>query len=329
MKPTIKDVAKAAGVSPSTVSRALHGSTRISADVRARIQSLAAEMRFVPNQLARSLVNRESRIVGVEFPLDAGASLSHPFFPAVLQGLGGVAGKRGYHLLLGTGGEAVSRLAQSGYVSGIVALSGGDRDAGAGVPVVVVGRPADPTCCDSVDTDNVRAGYEATLHLIQRGHERVALLGFSEEYPVTVDRREGWERALCEHGLAPRAEWVVASRFIENRTDGARLREIFGAESRPTAVVSMDDALSIGLAGVLRDMGLSVPQDVSVVSFNNTEAARCFAPPLTSMDIGARTLGERAMSLMLDRLENKLGEPVHERAPFELIERGSVRALIG
>ena len=334
MKPTIKDIAKAAGVSPSTVSRALHNNARISESVRARVQGIAKSMNFHPNQMARSLVNRKTRIVGIVFPPDAGRSLGHPFYPAVLQGLGHVASERRYHLLLGTGSEAVSsaetveQLVESGYVSGLIVLAAEDcPEEATSVPVVVIGRPLAPASCDSVDTDNVKAGYAAARYLLERGHRRVAFIGYDKQYTVTTDRLKGYEKALGEAGLPLRADWVVSSRFLEHKTDTAQLSEIFGATDRPTAVVSMDDSLSIGLAGFLSSVSLTVPDDVSIFSFNNTEAGRYHNPPLTSLDVDPYQLGVHAMTLMLDRLKNRLDEPTHIEVPFTLVERQSVKAL--
>ena len=129
VKCTIKDVAKAAGVSPSTVSRALHNNPRISEQARERIRTLAKEMGFHPNQMARSLVNRRTRVIGIVFPANLAESLGHPFYPQVLQGLGQTAAERRHYVLLGTGQggettpEAIRQLVDSGYVSGLVLLA--------------------------------------------------------------------------------------------------------------------------------------------------------------------------------------------------------------
>ena len=129
VKCTIKDVAKAAGVSPSTVSRALHNNPRISEQARERIRALAKEMGFHPNQMARSLVNRRTRVIGIVFPANLAESLGHPFYPQVLQGLGQTAAERRHYVLLGTGQggettpEAIRQLVDSGYVSGLVLLA--------------------------------------------------------------------------------------------------------------------------------------------------------------------------------------------------------------
>ncbi|MEG0639961.1 MAG: LacI family DNA-binding transcriptional regulator, partial [Clostridia bacterium] len=198
MKTTIKDVAKACGVSPSTVSRALHSSPRISEKVRAHITEMAQEMNFHPNQMASSLVNRKSRVVGIVFPGNAGDSLGHPFYPAVLQGLGHVAGERRYHMLLSTGGEAVSsaeairQMEDSGYASGLIVLAAQDSpEARVNLPVVVIGHPNHANGHDSVDTDNVKAGYTATRYLLERGHRRILLLGHDPQFTVTLDRKRG------------------------------------------------------------------------------------------------------------------------------------------
>ena len=169
MKATIKDVARAAGVSPSTVSRALHDSPRISEKVRERVKQAAKALDFHPNQMAKSLVSRKTRIVGIVFPGDVSKSLGNPFYPSLLQGLGRAAGERRYHLLLVTGGgevsaeEASRQAVDSGYVSGLVLLAAEDvptRDPG--VPVVVIGHPRDEAGWHYVDNDNVAARPRST-----------------------------------------------------------------------------------------------------------------------------------------------------------------------
>lgn len=330
MKATIKDVAKAAGVSPSTVSRALHNNERISEEVRLRIHRIADEMGFHPNQMARSLVNRKTRIIGIVFPGAMAQSLGHPFFPKVLQGLGQVAAERHYHLLLGMGqdniADTVHQLVDSGYVSGLVLLTAEDGAAaqGADVPLVVIGHPKNAETCPYVDNDNVEAGRYATDYLIRRGHRRLLLLGYDKRYIVTAERRKGYERALEEGGIPFRREWVVPSRFLNNNTDQELLRKLFQQKGHPTGVVCMDDAQAIGLCSTLSSIGLSVPHDVSVISFNNTEAGCYHHPPLTSIDVDPYRLGASAMNMILKLvLEEPAADP-GAPIPFTLVERNSV-----
>lgn len=329
MKATIKDIAKAAGVSPSTVSRALHNNPRISEEARLRIRRLADEMGFHPNQMARSLVNRTTRIIGIVFPGMMAQSLGHPFFPRVLQGLAQTAAERRYHLLLGMGQEdaagTINELVNSGYVSGVVLLAAEDGPAaqGVSVPLVVVGHPKGIEDCCYVDNDNVEAGRAATDYLIRRGHRRILLLGYDKRYIVTTDRRKGYEKALEENHIPFRRDWVVPSRFLDNTTDQALLKALFQQEERPTGVVCMDDAQAIGLCSTLSAIGLKVPHAVSVISFNNTEAGRYHHPPLTSIDVDPYQLGVEAMNMILHLIKEE-APPTPAAVPFTLVERDSV-----
>jgi len=330
MKATIKDVAKAAGVSPSTVSRALRNNERISEKIRLHVQKIAKEMDFHPNQMARSLVRRETHIIGIVFPDNAAMNLGNPFYPAVLQGLGHSAGEQRYQLLLITGSqdetaaEASRAAMESGYVSGLILLAAEDAPPlDADVPVVVIGRPTDADKRCYVDNDNVRAGYEAALHLLQNGHRRIGLLGYDSRYMFTVDRRAGYYQALKEAGLDPNSDWL----FPAGESGHPHLRQVFLSADHPTAMVCMDDLMAIELARTLSELGLRVPKDVSLVSFNNTELSRYHQPALTTFDVQPYQLGVQAMRLMLSVLKGQAKAPVAIEVPFTLIPRESVTNL--
>lgn len=333
-KATIKDVARLAEVSPSTVSRALRDNPRISEEVRQRVRQVAKALDFHPNQMARSLVKRETRIVGVLFAESASASMGHPFYPAVLQGLGKVAGERRYHMLLSTGVEnmseeaAMRELADSGFASGLICLTtftAPEEEAESiGLPMVEIGHPLDPEHSFYVDNDNQLAGYEATRYLLTRGHSRLLFLGYDRRFIMMDHRLRGFRQAMAEANVPVNEDWIVPARMIENAPDFTHLGEIFRADDHPTAVVSMDDPLSIGLNGFLLTLGLSVPADVSIVSFNNTQVGQYHSPALTSIDVHPRELGMHAMTLLINILKGTVEEPTHVDVPFTLVERDSV-----
>ncbi|HNX61090.1 MAG TPA: LacI family DNA-binding transcriptional regulator [Candidatus Limiplasma sp.] len=336
-KATIKDVARLAEVSPSTVSRALRDNPRISEPVRQRVRQVAQSLDFHPNQMARSLVKQETRIVGVLFAESASASMGHPFYPAVLQGLGKVAGEKRYHMLLSTGAEnlseeaAVRDLADSGFVSGLVCLttltSPAESLDSIRLPMVEIGHPLNPENSYYVDNDNELAGYQAAKYLLERGHRRILFLGYDKRFNMMAHRLGGFRRAMAESNATVPEDWVIPTRMIENAPDFNHLGEIFRSDSRPTAVVSMDDPLSIGLNGFLLTLGLTVPADVSIVSFNNTQAGQYHSPALTSIDVHPRELGIHAMTLLLNIIRGRVEQPTHIDVPFTLIERDSVAAL--
>lgn len=332
MKATIKDVAKVAGVSPSTVSRALQNSPRISLAVREKIRQIADDMGFRPNQMARSLVSRQTRIIGVIFPSSFSESLDHPFYPKALQGLGQIAAQRNHYVLLGTGkegqttDEVIDHLADSGYISGLVLLAAQEELPHMhNLPAVIIGRPGTADCYH-VNNNNLNAGQEAAQYLIDRGHREIMLLGYDQEYLVTVDRRTGFEQALDKNGIATRPDWIIPTRFLDHHTDQEQLLSIFRQPNRPTAVVCMDDSQAIALCSCLKAIGLSVPQDVSIISFNNTEAGRLHNPPLTSFDVNPYQLGESAMNMILDLISGK-DIPKQMEVPFLLMERESVLSI--
>lgn len=331
MKVTIKDVAKKAGVSASTVSRALRNNNRISPEVRARVQQVSRELNFHPNQMARSLVKRHTPIIGVVFPNDLSMNLGNPFYPSVLQGLGHAASERRHHVLLITGSETLSpsessrQAVESGYVSGLIRLTAENAaHAEDEAPVVVIGHPADAHSRFYVDNANAQAGYEAARHLLDHGHRRILLAGYDPQYIFTVDRREGYERALREAGLPVREDFILPCGPLLRSGNGDTLRRMFQAPGRPTGVVCMDDAQAIALCRRLDGLGLHVPRDVSVVSFNNTEASLYHNPPLTTFDLQPYQLGVRAMNLMLDMLSGAVTSPTSIYVPFTLIKRQSV-----
>lgn len=329
MKATIKDVARAAGVSPSTVSRALHDNDRISPEVRARVKRVAQEMNFHPNLMARSLVNRQTRIIGVVFPEEAGLNLRNPFYPEVLQGMGHAAGQRRYQILLLTGAPGVAsqdicrQAVDAGYVSGLILLTAKDvPPVEYDVPVVTIGHPVDAESRCYVDNDNVNAGYAAAIHLLAKGHRRIMFVGYDSSAMFTVDRRKGVEKALEEAALPLPENWV-----LPGAGDLTALDAILAGPNPPTAAVCVDDLTAIRLSQLLSTTGRSVPGDLSLISFNNNESSRYHIPALTTFDVGPYQLGANAMNLMLDILDGTVTEPTAIDVPFTLIERDSVADL--
>ena len=222
--------------------------------------------------------------------------------------------------------EACRAAMGSGYVSGLVLLAAEDAPPlEADVPVVVIGHPVDADQRCWVDNDNVQAGYEAAKHLLENGHRRIGLLGYDRRYVFTLDRRKGCRRALQEAGLDPNSEWLFPAGAC--RTQRERLKSIFLSDQRPTGVVCMDDLMAIELSRTLHEFGLRVPQDVSLISFNNTELSRYHQPALTTIDVKPYQLGVEAMKLMLSVLKSEKEAPVSINVPFTLIPRDSVANL--
>ncbi|MBE3594008.1 MAG: LacI family DNA-binding transcriptional regulator [Candidatus Carbobacillus altaicus] len=338
MAVTIKEIAERAGVSPSTVSRALAGNPRISAETRARIQRIIDELGYHPNMNARSLVVKSSGTIGVVLPRSGDSAFLNPFFPEVLRGITAALEEHGYALLLATGRddavkhEHVARMVQGKQVDGVILLESRADDhlifylREQRVPMVMIGRPLLEGIA-YVDNDNVLAGKEATEYLLERGHRHIAFLGGSLAYAVTVDRRNGYMLAMDKAGIAPAMRTVLSTDFSEE--DAYReVTDVLRRPDRPTAFVVADDLMALGVIGAVQSAGLTIPEDVSIVSFNNVLLSRLTNPPLTSVDIHILDLGRKAVEMLFALIEKSSSRVDHYTDTYivhtQLIERGSV-----
>ncbi|CCQ98355.1 HTH-type transcriptional regulator MalR [[Clostridium] ultunense Esp] len=337
MTVTIKDVAREAGVSPSTVSRVISGNSRISEETKRRVRKVMEEMGYHPNMNARSLVVKSTETIGLIMPRSAENTFLNPFFPEVLRGIGAAAQERGYSLLLSTGRddgekkETVVKMVQGKQVDGVILLNSRIRDPILAYlkkqrfPFVMVGRPLEKNIT-YVDNDNVTSAKEATRYLIEMGHRSIAFVGGNPEYTVTHDRLEGYKEALKEAGLLYHPSQVLSGDFLEEGAYEA-VRALLSLGQRPTAFLVTDDLMALGVISALKEMGLNVPEDVSIVSFNNVFLARLSSPPLTTVDIEIFQLGYQAVQKLFERIHYPEIASSHTLIKTCLVERQSVRRL--
>lgn len=321
---TIWDVARRARVSPATVSRVLNPSGHpVREETRRRVLRAVAQLGYTPNHLARSLLRRETEVVGLLVP-----DVSNPYYASVLRGVEDVAHQHGLAVMLCNTDRDPNK--QRRYlqtllerrVDGVVVAGGtftpqDRRLVGGRVPVVAVGRhPARVPC---VRVDNVDAARRACRHLLDLGHVRIACLAGPAASATARDRVQGYRLALGEAGLRPREEWVVWSEFT---AQGGRqaAREVLG-RGRVTALLASNDQMALGALRALAEAGLSVPAQVSVVGFDDTPVAASTVPALTAVAVPAYEMGRCAMELLL---RVRAGEPVADVVlPTELRVRES------
>ncbi|MED4972827.1 LacI family transcriptional regulator [Geobacillus kaustophilus NBRC 102445] len=335
MTVTIKDVAKRANVAPSTVSRVIADSPRISEKTKQKVRAAMKELGYHPNFIARSLASQATQVIGIVMPSSADQALQNPFFPEVIRGISKAAHEKRYALQMSTGEkesdiyERVVEMLQGRRVDGVILLYSRQNDKlmkylqKHDFPFVVIGKPHQKTeQVTHVDNDNVQAGKDAANWLIARGHERIAFVGGNPQYLVTVDRQTGYAAALQEAGLPYRPEYVVHAEFLQEGGQEA-MKELLSLPEPPTGLVVADDLMALGMLKTLDEMGLGVPEDVSIVSFNNTLLAEMSRPPLTSIDIGIFQLGYEAAKSLIEKVENP-NEPIKRIIiPHRLVERGS------
>lgn len=318
MQITIKDVAKHANVAPSTVSRVIANSPRISQKTKERVRQTMEELGYHPNIHARSLANRSTQSIGLVMPSAATKTLQNPFFPEVLRGISTKAHQNGYSLYMTTGVTedevltGVIEMVQGRRVDGVIVLYSREDDRVVDYlrqtkfPFVVVGKPFnDASSITYVDTDNYLAGREVTRYLFDLGHRRIAFIGGSDKLAVTQDRRNGYATALMESGIEVNSNYICSAEFMTK--GGAKaVRELFELPEPPTAIVVSDDMMALGVISTLGEMGLSIPNDVAVVSFNNVYIAEHSNPPLTSVEINIFGLGYEAANCLIEQISDSI-----------------------
>jgi DNA-binding LacI/PurR family transcriptional regulator len=337
IRPRIADVAREAGVSKTAVSFAFNSPDRLAPDTAERIRVVAEQLGYTPHPVARMLSQRATLTIGVLTPQALSVIFSNPFFWAFSEGVAGAAEASGYALyfispLHGSLARAMSRAT----VDGVVAIGLSDdhpeveQIRRAGVPIVLVDSTALPEH-GSVEVDDTGGARAAAEHVIGLGHRQVLIIGVEPPAPsdamdpggVTALRLRGYREAFASVGVdVPDERVVVGPASIEGGM--AALNGAWEDGIRPTAVLAMSDAMAIGAMRALRDLRMSVPDDVSVVGFDDIDLAQHVDPPLTTVHQPIRRKGEEAVRLLLTVVQRRdLAKPEHSRLETRLIIRGS------
>ncbi|MDW8104652.1 MAG: LacI family DNA-binding transcriptional regulator [Armatimonadota bacterium] len=332
--PTIKDVAERAGVSVTTVTNVLHGrGGRFSEETRERVMQAVEELGYRPNQIARSLVRRRSHTLGVVVEHFRGALLGNPYYSTLLDGILAEAVRSGYQLkiiALERPDPSHARLSiEDGSVDGAILaapLYGSPLlrwFEECHIPRVVAGSSPHDLRAACVDVDDEGSVYAAVQWLIRLGHRRIAFIGGPTNYWSAQQRERGYLRALHDAGITPTSHWIRRGNYstLSGRQAMEKLLQVRPAFS---AVVCCNDWMALGALEVLRRQGVLVPDDISVLGFDDVEAAAVASPPLTTIRQPVREIGIASAQLLIRQIES--GQPATERVifPGELVQRDSV-----
>ena len=334
MAVTIKDVAALAGVSSSTVSRTCKNNPSISEETKEKVRRAMAQLGYEPNFQARNLASKNSRTIGIILPVSAREAYENPFYLEAIRGVSQLCNKRQYINTVITGEseeeilQVIKTMARSGQVDGFIVLYSRQDDPIAdflyneGFLYVLVGKAYTHTNQTIyIDNDNLLASQEATEYLYQMGHRRIGYIGTDTSMIFSADRKSGYQTALLQHNILPRADYCVEMTASEK--DSAPLRCLLSIPDRPTAVVVSDDILAVTLERVCLEMGLSIPEDLSIISFNNSLFARHTSPQLTSVDINSFQLGSEAAAQMINHIEDPDLPATKILVPHHMVERDS------
>lgn len=336
---TIKDVAALAGVSPSTVSRTCKDHPSISKETKEKVRRAMAELGYEPNFQTSSQTAQILKNIGIILPPSPRETYENPFYLEVIRGISQFCNT--HHaistILTGQHDEeilsTIDTLVKNGQMDGFVVLYSKQDDAiidylyNEGLLYVLIGKAqqfANQTIY--VDNDNLLAGQEAAEYLYALGHRRIAYLGSDSSMTFSADRKSGYQLTLLKHDLPADSRYCIE--LIDASVDcSQQLHELLELKERPTAIIVSDDILAVSLERVCMQHDLSIPKDISILSFNNSLFARLTSPQLTSIDVNSFQLGIEAASQVINHIENPNLMATKIIVPHTLIERDSCRRL--
>ncbi|MDN4613321.1 LacI family DNA-binding transcriptional regulator [Leifsonia sp. F6_8S_P_1B] len=327
---TLKDVAREAGVSQSTTSRALSGEGYVAAGVRQRVLDAAEALGYVPHAMARSLRKQDSRTIGVLV-----SDLRNAFYADLAAGIAARARREGYTMMLvddqgSTEAEMdAARAFVATRVAGVIVTPlSGDVSAylmRQHIPVIEADRQFSEGHADAVIIDNAGVARRMTDHLIDLGHRRIALFIDETTWTTGGERAAGYRRSLEESGIEADPALVIAAGWD---ADGARRSaiDILARRDHPTAIFAANNLLAEGVWRATNDLGLRIPDDVSVVSFDDSEWMSMVNPGITAVAQDAVALGETALDRLLVRIANPSADPQRIVLEAQVLPRGSTAA---
>lgn len=326
---TIGDVARSAGVSVATVSKVINDRYGVAPETSARVHEVIAELGYESSIVARSLRSRRTNVIGIlvaEF---------EPFSTELLKGISEAVEDTGYELLAYSGGlrrddrvgweqRYLSRLAGT-LIDGAILVTPTVVAPGGSIPVVAVDPHRGPSGPPTVDSDNVAGARAATEHLIGLGHRRIGFLGGRPDLESARLREQGYREALGAAGIPVDADLLRVGGYRPDLAD-LPAHELLSLPDRPTAVFAANDLSAIRTMEVARELGLRVPDDVSVVGFDNVPESALTSPPLTTVSQPIHRMGAEALRMVVDLVEGRPRD-AHLRLPTSLVVRGSTRPV--
>ncbi len=339
MAVTIKDIAKQVGVSPSTVSRVCNNNPSISKETRERVLKAIQELGYEPPAPQENIPAVVSRNFAVVLPPSAQEAYENTFYLKAIRGISQICNQRQANTCIVTGKDyeevlqSVRNLHRSGRVDGFIMLYSRKGDiiidylCDQGLLYVVVGNPnelTNQTIC--IDNDNLLASREATDYLYDLGHRRIGFIGSINEFMYASDRRAGYQLSMLLHGLPARSDYCIEMEGVRSG-NGEKLKRLLQQEDRPTAFVVSDDLLALALERVCAQMNLSIPDDISIIAFNNSLYAQLASPQLTAVDINSYLLGREAANQIINHAENPNLIATKTIVPHAIVERDSCKRI--
>ncbi|MBE1442328.1 MULTISPECIES: LacI family DNA-binding transcriptional regulator [unclassified Paenibacillus] len=333
MKPTIYDVAEAAGVSIATVSKVINGTGRISDKTRKHVTNVMEELKYQPSMVASALTGKSTFTVGLTLP-----DLANPFFAEIARAVEDRGHEYGFNVFICSTDNDPDReikyfsLLTQKRVDGVIVATRTQKDLflkkliQQNVPIALITGEMPTLAVDTVMVDDFLGGYQAGTHLVEQGHRRIAILAEDVNTMSNRERIRGCKQAMTSAGLEVDERLVASGDFTVSGGKEAMLR-LLDMEEPPTAVFACNDLLAIGAIQGARERGLQLPQQLSVVGFDNTILATIIDPPLTTVAQPIQEIGRQAMDLLVQEIKGEKSMKQRVVLMPELVVRGSTAEL--
>lgn len=332
---SLKTIAKQCGVSTATVSKALHDQKDISEETKQRIREMADKLGYYPNAAARSLKTRRFYNIGVLFTEEIGIGLTHEFFSGVLNGLKVEAEKQGYDITFINTSEENRKMTYYEHCryrnfEGVAIVNADFTEPkvqelmDGEIPVVTIDyrRPG----CASVNSDNARGMEDLIRYAYRKGHRKIAYIHGQWGRPVTTIRVNAYRKTLRELGMEIREEFIREAEYVDIEKVAAETVTLLELEDAPTCIIFPDDTAYLGGRNVIRERGLRIPEDISVMGYDGTKVSQLLSPRLTTIRQDAETIGGKAAESLIRMIEHKDtgAEPERIMVEGKLLEGQSV-----
>ena len=335
---TLKHIAKEFNVSIATVSKSLHDSHEISTATKNKIQAFARKHHYRPNNIARSLVNKRTKTLGVIIP-----NIMNNFFAKVFVGIEEMAASRGYNLISCISNESYSKevktmeLLKNGTLDGFILSLSEETQIKQdyehlkhaieqGVPIVLFDRVTEEIECDKVTVDDLEGANRATSHLIKSGCKRIAVISILDNISVGKLRVQGYKNALLEHRQEIEEELIVR---IGKKEDFETVMKFVLTDKKIDALLCLEESSAIRSLVLLKQMKYRIPEEMSIICFTNGELPKYVSPSITTISQHGRSIGEISAGLLIDRLEGHNEESCYQTKTIKtsLIQRESTRRI--
>jgi len=332
---TMKQVAEKAGVSTTTVSHVINNTRVVSEDARERVLSVIQELRYIPSAVARSLKNDRTHTIGMMIPNN-----SNPYFAELIQGIEDASFELGYNIILCNSYDdpkkqaAYIRVLMEKRIDGLILVSSGsDEDlsmllANEVIPKVLVDREVTGVAADLIEADHVQGAYEATRYLISLGHKRIACVAGPDTLLPSGGRVAGYQRALKEAGITVCDDFIVHSDFTSEGGFNA-FQKLLTLDSKPTAIFASNDLMAIGGICAANQAGVKIPQDLSVIGYDDIALASFSTPPLTTIAQPKYQIGQLTAKTLVERISNPDSQVRRTMLTPELVIRQSTSRPAG